>query len=949
MTKTYKMHVISGTHWDREWRHTAEQSKPRLVDLVEHMMDTLENTPDYKTFCLDGGTVVLEDYYSVKPENRPRLQKLIEQGRVTMVNWYTLPDTFTVAPEALIRNLLVGTEMARSFGGAMQSGYTATSYGQTSQLPQIYRGFGIENAIFYRGTTKHLLQPLFRWQGINGSELYTLRTFDEVTRTNWFFYVHQLLVLNKTARSTYHVYRTDEIPAHMCDAEHYERALTLLHEEKRFSRDEASLKNALQAIVNQAQPYQIQNNILALNMEDNDVPFELLPDMIEALNGVSDDVELVQSSLDEYMDTIIGQSPYEELPIHHGELRHPGVEKGFNGLLGCTHSSRVKLKILNERAEAGLIHKAEPLAALALALGGEYPTAILYRAWKHLLLNHAHDSICGAAVDQAHEDMLYNFSVAQTVGQEVAVRGIQHIYRKMNTARNFRADDHLVTVFNMLPYERNQVIPFVIDLPKQGQVGAVIDPCTGVGGDDKDIEYFDFVDSRGAKLESETLCKDEIQIGVDRELDTKGIKMNAIRRRVLVRATVPPMGYTTFALRPRGPHYVPNPERRGDRQLIARENAVMENAFVKVTIKPNGTFDLLHKSTGHLMLNQHYFTDNGEVGSAHLSVMPQRNPVQNSIGCNAQVTMIESNTLRGVYRIDLEMTIPAAATIDGKDRLQEKRVIPISTWLTLEKDCPYLKLRTELINEARDHRLRVNFPSYVRSNLAHVESAFAVEERNINWTEHGDNFEGFYAFQPMQNFVDISDGRHGLAVLNRGLREYEIKDDKERTIAITLLRTQRAYMTANTDMTPEEFDRYTGLHSFGKLEYEYALYPHLGDWKAGQVMPNAYLHKLDMPAMQSVPHDKGDLPAAQSFITIEPADKLVLAALKQSVDGQALILRFWNTEPETVNATLTFNLPVKSVQQLRLDETGPEPVELSNGQVLLDVPKHKIVTLRLNL
>jgi len=104
MNKQYKMHVISGTHWDREWRHTAEQSKPRLVDLIEQMMDVLENTTEYKTFCLDGGTVVLEDYYSVRPENRPRLQKLIEQGRVSLVNWYTLPDTFMSKTHSPLKN-----------------------------------------------------------------------------------------------------------------------------------------------------------------------------------------------------------------------------------------------------------------------------------------------------------------------------------------------------------------------------------------------------------------------------------------------------------------------------------------------------------------------------------------------------------------------------------------------------------------------------------------------------------------------------------------------------------------------------------------------------------------------------------------------------------------------------------------------------------------------------
>ena len=139
----------------------------------------------------------------------------------------------------------------------------------------------------------------------------------------------------------------------------------------------------------------------------------------------------------------------------------------------------------------------------------------------------------------------------------------------------------------------------------------------------------------------------------------------------------------------------------------------------------------------------------------------------------------------------------------------------------------------------------------------------------------------------MQNFVDLNDGKIGLAFLGKGLREYEVLDDSDRTLAITLLRTHRAYMTAHTFMTPEEFDQYTGLHSFGQFDYQYALYPHSGDWDSANVLQAAYQHKVDMKAILGVPKD-GPLPSSGSFFTVEPADKLILSALKQSEDGQGL-------------------------------------------------------------
>lgn len=943
------MHVISGTHWDREWRHTAEQSKPRLMDLIDTMIRTLDKNPDYKTFCLDGGMVVVEDYLTVRPEMKEKMKELIGSGRVQVVNWYTLPDTFTVAGEALLRNIKLGQTMAAEYGGAINSGYTATSYGQNSQLPQIYQGFGIPNAIFYRGTNKYFLKPLFRWKAKDGSMIHTLRTFDEVTRTNWFFYVHQPLVVGKPTRDLQYYYNVDQAPVHMCDSRHYERGFKVLKEVHDFKHDKASQRAALDAILNQAKPYAIGPNILALNMEDNDVPFGLLPEMIKELNKVSPDVEIVQSSLDEYMLELSKAVKNQNIPLHQGELRNPAVEHGFNGLLGGTHSSRIKLKLLNELAETGLIHHAEPLATMALMLGIEYPRTILDRAWKHLLLNQAHDSICGAAVDKAHEDMLYNFSISRMVGDEVAARSTINVLRHINTAKKFKTGDHTIVLFNTLPFARKEVVPLMIDLPKQGGAGGVVDPCTGIGGSKGEIEYFDIVDERGRAIPCHCLGVDDISIAVERELDTNGIQMPAVRRRLLVEADVPAMGYASYALRPRGPNYIAHPSAIADRPLLARENGVMENEHIKVIINSNGTFSLLHKATGRYMENMHYFTDNGEVGSAHLLKSVMRNPLQTSLGSVATITMEESNLLRGIYRIDLNLTVPAAATVDGHDRLRENRVIPITTWLTLEKDAKMIKMRIRLSNDARDHRLRVNFPSYVKSSEAVVESAFAVDKRKINWTEYGDNFEGFYPFQPMQNFVALEDRKGGLAILNKGLREYEVHDDEMRTIAITLLRTHRAYMTANSKMIPEEYDKYTGLHCFGSMEYQIALMPYEGTWEKAEVLRAAYQHKVMITGIQGVPLGDGSLPSTGSFISVSGGSSLMIAALKQADDGKGIVLRLWNSSGKTVNAVVKSLIPVKSAERLTLRETSLGKLAITGGVIKLAVKPYKIETIRLAL
>lgn len=940
-----KIHLINGTHWDREWRHTAEQSKLRLVDLMDNIIELLETKPQYKYFCVDGGTIVIEDYLTIRPENKQRIIDLVKAKRMFIVNWYTLPETNTVAPESLVRNLLLGHKMANELGGGMKSGYTATSYGQPSQLPQLYRGFGITDAIFYRGTNKHVLTPLFSWVGADGSTIDTLRTFDEVTRTNWFFYIHGPAVLGKGQKDLTYTYNRSQIPVHMADVKSYEKAFTLLHEDFDYIHDKAVQKRALDCLIAQASPYAIGDHILALNMEDNDEPYKYLPELVDDLNKIYPDLQIEQCSLDDYMQQIKAEVGYKKA-VHHGELRYTTMEyNNFNALLGATHSSRIKIKLLNDDCENNLINIAEPLASYASAFGKEYPRTNLNRAWEYLLKCHAHDSICGAAVDRAHEDMLYSFSLAKTVAEEVANRSCVALYGQINTADKFLATDHTLTIFNTLPFARKEIIEVVIDTPKGG--GQAVD--IGVGGASSVGDFYDIVDQDGNIVPYVELSRDDVSIGVEREMDTKAIKFNADRKRVLIEVVVPQNGYTTYALRFREPNIAYDPQIIPSRKLIARGNGTLENEFVKVTINSNGTFELTDKATGRTMPNQLYFTDDGEVGSAHISVKPKRNATYTSLGCSSVITLLESNELRGAYKIDLQMNLPAEATIDGDDRSRGFKTLPISIVLTLEKDSKFVRAKISLNNEIRDHKLVVNFPSLVaNADWVDCESAWDVAHRTINHKDTKDNFDQFLPFQPMQNFVDVSDGKIGYAVLTKGLREYEVDDDKDRTIKITLIRTQRAYMTANSKMTYDELDQYTGQHSFGKLTYELALYPHEGDYKQAKVWNTAYQAKVPLKAIQGVTTE-GGLPVTASFFSVQPEGDVLISAIKQAEDKNGIVLRVYNTTDKTLPLAISTILPADKVERVRLDESFIENTNFDGKSWSMDIGAKKIETFILRL
>src|SRR5512143_1978299 len=147
----FTIHLVSHTHWDREWYQTFQQFRLRLVHLIDGLLDILDTDPQYKHFMLDGQTIVLEDYLQIRPEREADLHKYVQNGRILIGPWYLMPDEFLVSPEAIIRNLQEGDRVARRFGPKMMVGYIPDPFGHIGQMPQILRGFDIQTASLWRG------------------------------------------------------------------------------------------------------------------------------------------------------------------------------------------------------------------------------------------------------------------------------------------------------------------------------------------------------------------------------------------------------------------------------------------------------------------------------------------------------------------------------------------------------------------------------------------------------------------------------------------------------------------------------------------------------------------------------------------------------------------------------------------------------------------------------
>ena len=352
--RDFRFLVVPHTHWDREWYLTFEQFRLRLGAVVDGVLDTLEGDTSFTSFTLDGQAIVLEDYLEVRPENETRLRALLAAGRLEVGPSYVLPDEILVGGESLVRNLLLGRRVCRRFGVEPSgAGYLPDSFGHPAQLPQLLAGFGIRTFLFSRGLGDELdeVGVVFRWRA-GPAEVVAcqmLPHYDNFARVTWYGDAPQ---------------RVREIV-------------------ERFGE-----------LVRGAGG----EEILLANGSDH-LPIE--PELPEILVGLRRTLEASFriGRYDEF------EPEAEGLPAYEGEL----VGSRLQNVLRGVNSARIHLKQANERAESRLLAIETAAALGTLGDGAPYPGPDLRLAWRDLIRNHPHDSVCGCSCDEVHRDMLVRY------------------------------------------------------------------------------------------------------------------------------------------------------------------------------------------------------------------------------------------------------------------------------------------------------------------------------------------------------------------------------------------------------------------------------------------------------------------------------------------------------------------------------------------------------------
>lgn len=912
-------HVISNTHWDREWRFPFQRNRQMLVDMIDKLLDILENEPDYRAFHLDSQSIVLKDYLEIKPYKKDLIIQLTKENRLLHGPWYILPEEFQVGGENLVRNLLIGHKVSKENGGVSKIGYSPFSWGQISQLPQIYKQFNINLIMFYRGINS-LDSPKaeFLWEGADKTRMVSSR-FSTMPRYNFYFFIYRPAAHNEGFFDVEYDWKKDTTPFHFADGMQQDEDYFIVSPHNQYFPENIE-KQVSKIIEDQANDFTTPHKIW-MEGHDSSGPNRQTVDIINDIRKKFPGIDVRHSTLEEYADHIANDVNVDDLKLVTGERRSAQNNNRCGNLFGYTTSARMYLKQTNFDAERWLQFYAEPFNVFSGLTGRDIQDQYPEVAWELIVQNSAHDSIGGCSLDPIHEDMMMRYKHAMEISKGIFERAMKHLVAKMNTEvfPTNSTEGIFLTVVNPVNHIASGAFEVFVDIPV-----------------DIDLGDFDIITANGERLDKSILWRNNHQPVLEQMIN-RPMFLNMVRYCVYVSVDqINGFSMKTLQVLPKKQALPAN--------VDAPEDFILENEYLRVEVNTDGSLNLTEKKTGKKYNNIAWFEDHGEGG--HAWVTERVEPTVATIGKPvAGITRTISSILFNQIVVSHDLEIPADLS-SRKNREDNHKITKVDLFVSLARGQKFVDLKVKVDNQSESHRLRMMIPTRLKAKYSWGEGQFDVVQRTLERPDTSDWIEQpMYDF-PMHHFVDVSDHQNGIAALVDGLKEYEVLDDPDKTLAITLLRTFEYKINPSA---PQDYSWQKGSQMMGKSEYHLALYPHEGDWHEGDVFQQAYLFNYPVRWVQTG-RLSGSLGAQQQFMNIEP-EALVFDTLKKSEDGNpnTFVLRLHNPRETVVNGRISFFNKMKKVQKVTLEEMVVEDMKLgvNNSDFEIVIKPKEIVSYRI--
>lgn len=799
------------THWDREWYRSFEAYRFRLCRTLLAILDYLDADSE-RVFMLDGQTVVLEDFLAIYPEQAARIQTLIAAGRLQVGPWYVLPDEFLVSGEALIRNLQWGTTQARAWGQRRFGGYLPDMFGHLAQMPLLLAQSGLAPAVVWRGVVPE--STYFLWEALDGTQLPTVH----LTQGYYQDALHQSPPAWDLLEQTLSAIAAATPPE-----------LPLLLP---VGADHMGLPPELDARLREAQ--------------------ERFPDYAFELSDLASYLQLLEAQAPEMT---------AAQDVQRGELHRP---HGLAYVLPGVWSTRRYLKQANDAVQNLLEREVEPVLVYQFLSGNTPERALLWQAWKYLLQNHPHDSICGCSIDEVHQDMLPRFRWAREIARELQVQAWQDWggYRHDQTGP-------MLNLLNSGPADYQGVLDVSVNFTA-----------------DKGVKAFDLLDEEGLAWPYEIVRMEEREVFVaEPEILPHWEPLHQYHCRLEVRLP---------ALTCRSLRIVPSKRAQA---LLAAPKAgpeqSIENRYCKLTWDPrSGQIQLYRKEeqTWIEVAEGHIFVSEGDAGDSYNYSPPQQDQV---VELSASSSRVDCSALSQKMVLNYYGALPARLQDDRQRRAGLKVPMRIETSLTLYKDERCLHVQVRVQNQARDHRLRLIWKTPFQHLRCMAATAFGAVPREFKPEYPIDVPKG--QERPVETFpftewIHLSaPDNDGWALQSEGVHEAALTHWEGRAaLSLTLLRSvgwlsrddlrTRGGGAGPHMPTPE-------AQCLGEHLYDYVI--HLCGNDLQQALSALNARRFPIQAFQ------GQQPRLASLFELQPG-LLHLSALTLSQDQQAVVVRLVN-------------------------------------------------------
>ncbi len=879
------IYIVPHTHFDREWYRVQASFQKRLREIMQDVVPRLKSG-ELEAFNLDAQAVAFQDALkSVDDELealgtdkatatrrkalrafKTDMKQLVREGKLSIGPWFIQPDLFLVSGESLIRNLKKGMDYSEKLGVKDFVGYLPDPFGQPASMPMLMDGVGIDNIVFWRGGNPENTE--FLWQGKNGSDV-LVRHFP------------------------FHGYSFREF--HLDELSDEEK-VNDLNEFIEKTKDRSPDTNVIlfPAGGDHMGAIQTENlnklkTVLAENYADYDVKVATYP---EFMTDIKERVQGNEASL-------------QKISGHQ-------LDNTDGNILQGVYSARLDLKQQNRQLEHTLTRHVEPLTAMGQLLGNkklDANTAEVNRAWRELLLNQPHDSICGCSIDEVHVENHARYNTVRALSDDISTRTMAGLGAQFATDKQWlivnQGDRRYSGPVKVKEWFRTKLDVLQYDTPeafKAAQQKALNENPTALA--QVTNERFDLEDEYLHNIHT----------------NPNNAIYDLYREGYVWVDNVPPHGVAVV-------DKTTQPEFKSVSTL---DNVpIISNGLTRVWIKPDGSMDVLDLKTGKQYYGIHTFQDKDDQGDSYNSA-----PVKGSVPRAPKLIskkLVESGALKSTYELNYELANPE----------EPSQPLQIATRVSLEAGNPQVLFETSYSNTFQNHKLQVTFPTAEPVNTVRSEGHFGIEDRdflNPNYNElqnmpardpnrGGDARELKTNTGAIQRFMMAN----GQMLTTEGLSDYEVAGKE---VKLTLLRAFGHISKPDTgvrdDAAGPHLETPDGQMLHRLMTFRYAWQPTPDtDSKAYDVANQFYGVVSGEQGRANVVGEGTELDSLKTKAEIFSNDvslvrwdnpNIVSSSIKMADSGDGLIVRVLNTtsEPQAVHFKTGFDY--SGIAQLSMTE-----------------------------